>query len=274
MTILDEIFNVKRLEIAEKKKHIPIAKVQALCATAPAAIDFEAALHMSPTKPSLIAEVKCASPSRGLIAADFDPLNLARIYQSNGAAAISVLTDQRFFKGDLEHLQGIAGLKPRLPLLRKDFHFDAYQIYEARAAGADAVLLIAAGLPFEQLRELHELTIQLGMAALVEIHSPQELDVAIKLDPTLIGINNRDLRDFKVDLQVTHRISPLIPDGICVVAESGIHSAEDVQEMRDTGVDAVLVGEALVSAPDVATKVRSIAGVEVNENQNMRSHFI
>jgi indole-3-glycerol phosphate synthase len=264
MTILDEIFIHKRAEIELRKQARPLAEIQAEAAQAPPPLDFVAALRCprhdvsTAVSPALIAEVKRASPSRGLLAADFDPLRLARIYQENGAAAISVITDERYFKGHLETLRQIAALRPRLPLLRKDFICDPYQLYEARAAGADAALLIVAGLQPGLLRELHTLSSELGMAPLVEVHSLDELQVALACDPILVGINNRDLRDFSVSLDTTLRLRGEIPERICLVAESGIHTPEDVALLAAAGVDAVLVGEALVTASDIGAKVRSL----------------
>jgi indole-3-glycerol phosphate synthase len=208
--------------------------------------------------------VKCASPSKGLLVEDFDALRLADTYRHNGAAAISVLTDERYFRGHLNYLAQVAayfaqsGL--RLPLLRKDFICDPYQVYEARAAGADAVLLIAAHLDIQQLRDLHALICALGMAPLVEVHNQAELEAAAQLDLRLLGVNNRDLRDFTVRLETTLELLPLVPAGVCLVAESGIHSPADVVRLRTAGVDAILVGEALVTAPNVAAAVRALAG--------------
>jgi indole-3-glycerol phosphate synthase len=269
MTILDEIFAAKREEVSKKKKHISISDLQSLATDAAAAIDFLAAIRTSSSKPALIAEVKRASPSRGLIANDFDPIRLARIYQQNGATAISVLTDQHYFKGDLEYLQAIAMRTPRIPLLRKDFLYDPYQVYESRAAGADAVLLIVASLSIAQLHELHDLSQQLGMSALVEVHTIDELEVALHLEPNLIGINNRNLHDFSVDLGNTQRLRAQIPTEICVVAESGVHTPEDVEKMAVAGADAILVGEALVAAPDVSAQVRALVGAGSDESKNL-----
>ena len=261
MTILDEIFAHKRVEVEQRRAALPLAELRTQAESSPPALDFVAALRRKDgQRPALIAEVKCASPSRGLIARDFDPLALARVYQANGASAISVLTDERYFKGSLEYLRQIAGLRPRLPLLRKDFLLDSYQVYEARAAGADAVLLIAAYLEPQRLAELHTLANELGMAALVEVHSQDELEKALAAcKPALIGVNNRDLRDFSVNLDTTLRLRPYVPAGTCLVAESGIHSPEDVARLAAAGVDAVLVGEALVAAGDTAGMVRSLA---------------
>jgi len=261
VTLLAEIFAHKRGEVQQQRSLRPLAAVRAAAEQAAPPRDFSAALRRGPAqRPALIAEVKCASPSRGVIAADFDALALARIYAQNGASAISVLTDARYFKGALAYLEQIAALPARPPLLRKDFLFDPYQVYEARAAGADAVLLIAAALEPACLAELHALATGLGMAALVEVHAQAELEQALRAcNPALLGINNRDLRDFTVNLDTTLRLRPLVPAGVCLVAESGIRTPEDVARLAAAGVDAVLVGEALVAAADVAAQVRSMA---------------
>jgi indole-3-glycerol phosphate synthase len=274
MTILDEIFTHKRFEIARKKQVKPLAEVQAEAQRAAPPMDFVAALRrgsllsVHQAKPALIAEIKRASPSRGLLRADFDPLALARLYRQNGASAISVLTDERFFRGHLNHLRLVGGdflaSGPRLPLLRKDFICDPYQIYESRAAGADAILLIAAYLESEHLQELHALALSLGMSPLVEVHNQDELTRALKCDPILVGINNRDLKDFSVSLETTLHLRNLIPAEICLVAESGIHSREHVEMLASAQFDAILVGEAIVTAPDVPGMVRHLSGLEVS----------
>jgi indole-3-glycerol phosphate synthase len=194
-----------------------------------------------------------------VICTSFDPLTLARIYQENGASAISVLTDEHYFKGSLDYLRQIADHSLHLPLLRKDFIFNPYQVYEARAAGADAILLIAAYLQPIQLSDLHTLANELGMSALVEIHNKAELDAVMTVcHPSMVGINNRNLHDFSVTLETTLHLRPYVPVGICLVAESGIHTRADVDRLGQAGIDAVLVGEALVAAPDVAAQVRSL----------------
>lgn len=264
MTILDEIFATKREEVAERLVARPLAVVRREAEAARPALDFAGALQGAARRPALIAEVKCASPSKGLLAKDFDPLRLAETYRQNGASAISVLTDERYFRGHLDYLTRIAERfaegGARLPLLRKDFICDPYQVYEARAAGADAVLLIAAYLDAAQLRVLHALIVELGMTALVEVHNQAELDAAAQLPALrLLGVNNRDLRDFTVRLETTLELRPRVPAGVCLVAESGIHTPADVARLRDAGVDAILVGEALVTAPDVAAKVRELS---------------
>lgn len=266
MSILDEIFAHKRQELARLERERSLAVVSSAAQAAPPPLDFVAALRSKAAKerdayrPALIAEVKRSSPSRGLLAHDFDPLRLAQIYRDNGAAAISVLTDERYFGGQLAYLEAVAGLEGHPPLLRKDFIFDPYQVYEARAAGADAILLIVAGLSAEQLGSLHALVGSLGMAALVEVHTRRELEQALALEPALVGINNRDLQDFSVGLETTLALLPHVTPGVIVVAESGVHSRQDVERLGAAGAQAVLVGEALVAAPDTAAKVRELSG--------------
>jgi indole-3-glycerol phosphate synthase len=280
MSILDEIFAHKREEVARQKRARSLPSVRAEAEQSPLPRDFLGSLmqHSLPGRssetltirqPALIAEIKRASPSRGLLLPDFDPLRLARLYQKNGAAAISILTDERYFQGHLDYLRQIANQReqnlPGLPLLRKDFICDPYQLFQARAAGADAVLLIVAGLQVPLLCELHGLALDLGMAPLVEVHTLDELEIALTCDPILIGINNRNLHDFSVSLETTLRLRRSVPSGICLVAESGIHTSEDVALLASAGVDAVLVGEALVTSGDIAEQVRKLAGkVEVH----------
>lgn len=273
MTILDEIFAHKRAEVASRKHFKPQSQLEREAEAARPPLDFPAALQRqashaalephTPAMPALIAEVKLASPSWGVFPQSHDPLSLARLYRANGASGISVVTDERYFHGHLDHLRQITGLPAHLPVLRKDFLFDPYQVYESRFAGADAILLIAAALPAASLVDLHGLALELGMHSLVEVHSLQELEAALVCQPCLVGINNRDLRDFSVDIGTTLRIRPYIPAGVCVVAESGIHTQSDVLRLADAGVDAVLVGEALVSAIDVAAKVQELSGVRL-----------
>ena len=219
--------------------------------------DFIAALQREHV--ALIAEVKHASPSRGILIAPFDPVAIARMYAENGAAAISVLTDEEFFKGHLDDLSQIRAAVD-LPLLRKDFTINPYQVYEARAGGADAVLLIVAALDDALLADLHALASELGLAALVEVHDESELERALKINPRLIGINNRDLRDFSVDLGTTARLSERVPTGAVLVGESGIKSADDVRALGR--VHAILVGETVVTAPDRVAKLRELSTVE------------
>jgi indole-3-glycerol phosphate synthase len=263
MNRLSEIFEHKRLEVAARKSEVPVEEIRRLAAAAAPPLDFVAALG-GVRRPALIAEVKAASPSRGALARrdrSFDPAALACVYAENGAAAISVLTDERYFRGSLDHLRAVRAALPHTPLLRKDFVCDAYQVREARAAGADAILLIVAQLLRSEIREFAAVASSLGMAALVEVHSADELAIALEVEATLIGINNRDLRDFTVKIETAARLSQAIPPEILVVGESGIRTAEDVALLSEgRGVDAVLVGEALVTARDVAAKVRELSG--------------
>lgn len=257
--MLDEIMRHKRDEVPKRAAMMPLTTLRALAETAPAPLDFVAALRAPGV--SLIAEVKKASPSRGLLCRDFDPARLAQVYVQGGAAAISVLTDARFFQGQLEHLttvketlgsgsggEGVRG-RPSLlpPVLRKDFIYDPYQILEARVAGADAVLLIAAVLGDNELKRLLAETRRTGMEALVEVHDEDEVARAVTLGARVIGVNNRDLRTFAVDIAVTARLRPLIPVECVLVSESGIHTPADVRRLKDLGVDAMLVGESLVT---------------------------
>jgi indole-3-glycerol phosphate synthase len=261
ISILDEIFEYKRLEIAHSKRARPLDSLVEQASSAPPAYDFLGALRERRGCPALIAEIKQRSPSRGQLAQQFDPLTLARLYAQNGARAISVLTDVRYFGGSLEILQAVAALPGRPPLLRKDFICDVYQLYESRAAGADAILLIVAGLGEVELRELYLQSLELGLTPLVEVHTLPELEAGLKLNPLLVGINNRDLKTFEVNLDTTLNLRPYIPQEVMLVAESGICSYEDVDRLAQAGVDAILVGEALVTAPDIAAKVRELAGV-------------
>lgn len=267
MSILGEIYAYKRHEITRKLTGHSLEQMRESAFAAPFPRDFvqELIRRAVPGYPALIAEVKRQSPSRGLLVVDFDPLCIARDYIANGAAAISVLTDEHFFGGNIETLHQISALADCPPLLRKDFIFHPYQLYEARLAGADAVLLIAAMLPDSELAELYDLACELGLAVLVEVHTAPELMAALKLNPTLLGINNRNLDTFEVHLETSLSLRSLVPAGIRLVAESGIHHAQDVQHLADAGIDAILVGEALVTSPDLPAKVREISGYQVHK---------
>jgi indole-3-glycerol phosphate synthase len=263
LKILDEITRWKRGEIAHEKSAVPLEAVRAEMAGAPPPRDFAAALRVSSVSDvlgvRLIAEVKRASPSKGLLRPDFDPVALAREYRAGGAAAVSVLTDERYFQGSLDHLRAVRH-RVNLPLLRKDFILDPYQVYQARAAGADAVLLIVAALSDGDLQALYQLVEALDMVALIEVHDEVELRRALDIDPRIVGVNNRDLRTFEVNLETTARLRPLVPAGITLVSESGVHSRADVARLAAFGADAILVGEALVRAQDVGKKVRELIG--------------
>ncbi len=258
-TILDRIVADKRVELAVAKATESVDGLKRRAADAPASRSFAEALR----KPGigLIAEVKKASPSRGLLRSDFDPETLAQTYAEAGAAAISVLTEEKHFQGSLDHLRGIReGLPDGPPLLRKDFLFEEYQLYEARCAGADAALLITAILEPALLSELIAISRSLGMDPLVEVHDEAELERALAAGAEIIGVNNRDLRTFDVDLSTTERLARLVPAERIIVAESGIFSRDDIRRLAACGVHAVLIGEALVTAPDPATRIQELFG--------------
>jgi indole-3-glycerol phosphate synthase len=254
-TILDEIMAHHREQLPKTMRDVPLADLRAVVATAAPPRDFAAALRAPGV--SLIAECKKASPSKGLLVRDYDPARLARTYERAGARAISVLTDARHFQGSLEDLRDVKEAV-RVPVLRKDFIFDPYQVYEARAAGADAVLLIAAVLGDGDLGELLALTHRLGMTALVEVHTETEVGRVLPMGPKVIGVNNRDLQTFEVDFGLAARLRALIPAEIAVVGESGLRTPEDVKTMAAAGVDAVLVGETLLRSKDVAGATRAL----------------
>ena len=255
MTILEKILAVKRAEVAAAKRAAP--EVEARARAAPATRDFVGALRAK--TPAVIAEIKRASPSKGLLRANFDPAAIAKSYEQAGAACISVLTDREFFQGAPEDLIK-AKAACALPALRKDFLIDPYQAFEARALGADCVLLIVACLDDAQMRSLEKLAHSLGMAVLVEVHDAAELERALALDTPLIGINNRNLRTFETRLETTLDLLPRMPKQRMVITESGILSAADVRRMRDQGVNAFLVGEAFMRAPDPGSALREVFG--------------
>ncbi|MEE3141712.1 MAG: indole-3-glycerol phosphate synthase TrpC [Chloroflexota bacterium] len=261
--ILDEIVEAKTKELAQQKQAVSLDDLKKAIASQPKALSLAAALGAGGVQ--LIAEVKKASPSRGLLRPNFDPVELADVYSSNGAAAISVLTDPRF-QGELDHIAQIksAGASRTAPVLRKDFIFDPYQVYEARAAGADAMLLIIAILTPSQIKEYLGIASELGMDCLVEVHDEEEMQIATGAGAAIIGINNRNLRTFNTDLAVTERLASLAPAGKIVVSESGIHQPAHLAQLAPFGVNAVLVGEAIVTSDDVAGKVRELAGQAVS----------
>ena len=256
--ILDNIVADVAIELEKQKSCLSLAEMAKKALVQSPPLDFASVLRGD--KIRLIAEVKKASPSKGVISHNFNPLDVARVYADNGAAAISVLTEPKYFQGSLNYLTDIkkALVDKPLPLLRKDFIFDPYQIYEARAYGADCLLLIVAMLTPEKLTELLHISQQLGMMNLVEVHNEMELATAIKSEAKIIGINNRDLNTFQVDLNTTARLRSLIPPDRIVVSESGIKTSEDMQKLREWGVDAALIWEALMTAPDIAKKMREI----------------
>lgn len=248
----------KREEVTYRKGRISLGEIQRRAARAPAAPSFAAALQQE-NGVALICEIKRASPSRGIIRDNADAAEIASIYASGGAVAISVLTDERFFGGSLEDLTVVAKTV-NLPVLRKDFIIDPYQLYEAQAAGAAAVLLIVAALEDEALYQLYTLAGELGLACLVEVHTKAELDRALRLGARIIGINNRDLRTLKTDLATTAKLVPFIPPGVLTVSESGIRSRAHVVWLASLGVDAALVGEVLMAASDPRQKLAELAG--------------
>ncbi|MEW5719319.1 MAG: indole-3-glycerol phosphate synthase TrpC [Chloroflexota bacterium] len=256
--ILDEIVANKHGEVAEAKTRVALAEIRARAQAAPAPRDFARALKRECV--ALIAEIKRASPSRGELNAHVDPPPRARAYAEHGAAAISVLTDAKYFNGSLDDLRAVRAVVDA-PVLRKDFIVDEYQIYQARAGGADAILLIVRVLSDAQLREYGALAQSLGMSALVEIHDESELDRALAADARIVGINNRNLADFTVDLATTEMLAPKIGCGKIVVAESGVFTRAEVERVARVGVHAVLVGEALMRAEEVGAKVRELADV-------------
>ncbi|MFA4837530.1 MAG: indole-3-glycerol phosphate synthase TrpC [Dehalococcoidia bacterium] len=255
--ILDEIVASTKRLLPERKAGTPLAEIERAAAGQRPPRDFAAALREPSIR--LIAEVKRASPSKGQLAPNLDAAALAKTYKKAGAAAISVLTEAEYFKGSLADLEAVRKVVD-LPILRKDFIIDPYQVYEARAAGADAVLLIAAILEPEEMRHLLEKIHSLGMKALVEVHNREELKQVLKLKPEVIGINNRNLLDFSVSLETTIALRPLVPNDVVLVSESGIHTREDVERLEKTGVNAILVGEALVTSSDPSAKIQELLG--------------
>ena len=257
--ILRRILDRKAQEIVERSSKVPLKELSRRIEDAPAPRDFVNAIRarIAQGKPAVIAEIKKASPSKGLLRADFNPAEIAKSYERHGATCLSVLTDRDFFQGADEHLQE-ARAACSLPVLRKDFIIDAYQVYEARVLGADCILLIVAALDDARLCELTMLARGLGMDALVEVHDGEELDRALALDTPLIGINNRDLRTFEVKLETTLNLLGRIPKDRIVVTESGIHTTADVARVRQSGVNAFLVGEAFMKAAKPGEKLAEL----------------
>jgi indole-3-glycerol phosphate synthase len=256
-TILERIVTDKRDEVAARKRATPRAELERRCARLGRPRDVEAALRPGGGRVALIAEVKKASPSRGVLAADLDPVALAETYDRHGVHAISVLTDETYFKGHLD-LLGAIRARVQAPLLRKDFTIDEWQLWESRAAGADAILLIVSILPGPLLGDLLAAAKGLGLAALVECHTAAEVDRALAVGCRILGINNRDLATFETRIETTLELLPLIPPGPLVVSESGFFTADQVQRVVAAGAHAVLVGEGLVRADDVPSKIREL----------------
>ena len=261
MSVLDRIMAVKRAEVAGAKELLPPARVKELAARAGPPRDFTAAMQakIAGGRAAVIAEIKRASPSRGVLREHFVPEEIARSYQAGGAACLSVLTDHQFFQGSADHLQS-ARAACSLPVLRKDFIFDPYQVHEARAMGADCILLIAACLGVEDMKSLEEAALELGMAVLVEVHDAAELQSALELRTPLLGINNRDLRTFETRLETTLGLLGSVPGDRIVITESGILAPADVARMHAAGVNAFLVGEAFMRSADPGAAVRQLFG--------------
>lgn len=255
MSILERILAAKRAEVAAARKQLPEKEIRKRARAAPAPRDFIGALRAK--QPAVIAEIKRASPSRGILRADFDPAAIAKSYENAGAACMSVLTDIEFFQGSPDHLSAARGACG-LPALRKDFLIDPYQVFESRALGADCVLLIAACLALQEMRELEALSQGVGMAVLVEVHDAAELALALELETPLIGINNRNLRSFETRLETTLDLLPRVPSDRVVITESGILSRADVARMRERGVNAFLVGEAFMRATDPGAELKKL----------------
>jgi indole-3-glycerol phosphate synthase len=251
--ILDDIIEVKRREVAERKKTITLPAFESAAARMPPRRDFRAAL--SGEGPAIIAEVKRRSPSRGIIREDFDPAAIARTYEESGAAAVSVLTDETFFGGSNEDLTTVKSAVS-LPVLRKEFIIDPWQIYETRAIGADAILLIAAVLGERELHEYHTLAASLGLASLVEVHDRAEMERALRTGAEIVGINNRDLKTFQTDIGQSLALAPLIPADRIGVSESGIHSRREIEILLQAGIRAFLIGEALIAARDIGQALK------------------
>ncbi len=262
--ILNKILETKRAELAVEQAKTPLAAMQILAENAPKARDFAPrdfigaiCAKIAAGKAAVITEIKKASPSKGIIRADFKPAEIAKSYEQGGAVCLSVLTDAQYFQGSTDYLKQ-ARAACNLPVLRKDFMIDAYQVYEARAMGADCILLIAAAIDLAKMRELESIAHKLGMAVLVEVHNGEELDLALQLETPLLGINNRNLRTFDVTLDTTLELLPRIPQGKIVVTESGIFTSDDVKLMRNNNVHTFLVGEAFMRQDDPGAELAKV----------------
>lgn len=259
-SILQKIVDRKKEEIQAGKSNTPLDEFKAIAADAAPVRDFVAALTQTKNI-ALIAEVKKASPSKGIIREDFDPVVIARAYESAGASCISVLTDVDFFQGHIDYLRSVRSAVS-IPVLRKDFIIDPWQVWQARAAGADAVLLIAECLDADSLRELHALVMSLKMTPLVELYDRENIDKVLACDPVLVGVNNRNLNNFEVELGHSVAVRAELPDEIAFVSESGIASREDIEYLQGHQVDAVLVGESLMRQPDIVAATRKLLGTD------------
>ena len=260
MNILEEIYQHKLLEVRNCKKQLSLTDICAgMKANPRKPKDFTAAISnkINNNKIAIIAEVKKASPSKGIIRADFDAVNIAKIYQENGAACVSVLTDEKYFMGKIEYLRQIRQ-NIDLPILRKDFMVDAYQIYEAKSLGADCILLIMAMIDLKKAQELEKVAGDIGLDVLAEVHNEAELELALKLKTKLIGINNRDLKTLKIDISNSQKLSRLVPSDRIVICESGINNKADIDLMRSSGINSFLIGESLMRQDDIALALRKL----------------
>jgi indole-3-glycerol phosphate synthase len=257
--ILTKILIHKAAEVAERIQRVPLSQMQEWAKEGDAKRPFEAMLRAakSANKPGVIAEIKRASPSKGILREDFDPMAIARSYQFGGATCLSVLTDNEFFKGGGAVLE-LARKACSLPALRKDFIIDPYQIYESRVLGADCLLLIVSALDDTQLNELYALAKEQMLDVLIEVHDEQEMQRALSLNPTMIGVNNRNLHSFEVDLDITLRLHQMVPSDCLLVTESGIHTPEDIQKMQNNDINTFLVGEAFMRVPDPGQKLKEL----------------
>ena len=257
--ILNKILETKRQELVNSLQILPLLAVKAMAESLPKPRDFLGAIRakIAAGKSAVIAEIKKASPSKGIIRENFNPAEIAKSYEAGGAACLSVLTDIEYFQGNPDYLKQ-ARAACNLPVLRKDFMIDAYQVYEARAMGADCILLIAAAIDLAKMRELESVAHTLGMAVLVEVHNGEELDLALQLKTPLLGINNRNLRTFEVTLQTTLDLLPRIPTDKIIVTESGIFTVDDVKLMRENNVHTFLVGEAFMRQPDPGAELSKV----------------
>jgi indole-3-glycerol phosphate synthase len=258
-SILEDILSAKRKAVSDSKKKLPFDLIKEKITALPAARDFRAAVSSGPGT-RIIAEIKKASPSSGIILRDFDPVKIAGDYYAGGAAALSVLTEENYFMGDPAYINDIKNSVP-LPILRKDFIFDIYEVYESKYIGADAVLLIASILETRKLAELFDAASGLGLSVLVEIHDEDDLRKAVSAGAKLIGINNRNLSDFKIDFNTSYRLIPKIAGGTTIVVESGIKTREEIENFENMGVRAFLVGETVMKCPDRAACVKELRGI-------------
>ena len=256
--ILETIIGHKLKELEFDKNSVPLSTLHSKLNSLPPTKDFKDAISKT-EEMNLIAEVKKKSPSKGIIRAEFDPIRIAETYAEFGAAAISILTDVRFFDGKLAYLTSIREVVD-VPLLRKDFTIDPYHIYEARVGGADAILLIVAALTSSQLQEFIDIASSLSMASVVEVHTEEELEIALDVGAEIIGINNRNLKTFQTDLDTTFRLFELIPEDTVVISESGILSREDVRKLEQVGLNAILVGESLMRSPEIGEQIIKLMG--------------